>query len=601
MALEEKVYNLPASPGVYLFKNGREELIYIGKAKSLRHRVRSYFQDRPVDVKTEVMVSQIEDLEFIVTDTEVEALILESNLVKKNKPRFNVHLKDDKSFPYLKVTVHEAFPRVFIARKVRKDGALYFGPFLPASLARRTLKLINTHFLMRSCDLEIDGKLDRPCLDYHIKRCLGPCVEELCTREQYTQAVQEVVLFLQGKNEHLVRNLTDKMDAAAEREEYELAAFYRDRIATVRALAERQKMIMGSLNDVDFFAYHQEGPRLALQLFALRGSKLVGRREFFWEDLISFRPSEFLSSAIRQYYLQDAYVPNEIYTSDELEDRQLIEEWLSLRKGARVKVHVPQRGEKYQMLQLVKKNARLAFDSRFRVLRGEQEDLLRQLQGVLALPVLPRRIEAFDISNIQGSDSVASLVVCEDGEMVPAEYRRYRIRTVRGPDDFASMEEVVTRRYQRVLQEEAVLPDLVLLDGGKGQLSVAVHALEGLGLEELAVASIAKREETLFVKGKEDPIVLPLRSPILQLIQRIRDEAHRFAITYHRKRRRMRDLSSELEGIPGIGPKLKTRLLRSFGSLREVQGASVYELAQAVGWQKASEIARHFGSTAVLK
>lgn len=582
--LEARLENLPEKAGVYLFKDSRDRILYIGKAKNLRHRVRSYFQaGRGFDPKTEVLKSRIRDLEFIVTDSEIEALLLESTLVKKHDPRFNVKLKDDKAFLHIKLAVNEPYPRVLLTRRVLHDGALYFGPYLPASLARNTVKIINRHFLLRTCDLNIDGNLDRPCLEYYIKRCLGPCVRGLCTQEEYRRAVDDVILLLEGKNEELIRSLTAKMREASERQHYEAAAFYRDRIHMVRELGEKQKMILSGVNDVDIFAYYREGTRLALQLFTLRSGKIVGKREFYWEDLEFFNPSQFLSDAIRQYYLTAGFVPHEIYLPVEIEDQELIGQWLSEKKGRKVRLTAPQKGEKHDLLLLVEKNAQIAFENRFRILGSAREKLLEDLRRELDLPAIPARVEAFDVSNIQGDETVASLVVCEKGVMKKSEYRKFKIRTVRGADDFASIYEAVHRRYRRLVEEEKSLPDLVLVDGGKGQLHFAYQALSELGIEDIPVASIAKREELIFVQGQDEPIALERTAPALHLIQEIRDEAHRFALTYHRKRRSLRDFTSELDAVEGIGEKRKKRLLRNFGSVARIREARVEELVPFVG------------------
>ena len=595
--LQEKLDNLPVEPGVYLYRDTAGKIIYIGKARSLRSRVRSYFQEsRPLDPKTERLVEEAADLEFIITDSEVEALILESTLVKKHQPRYNVNLKDDKSFPYLKLTVNEPYPRIFITRRIKRDGALYFGPFLPASYARRTIKLVNKYFKLRTCNLEIDGTLSRPCLDYQMKRCLGPCVAGLCTHEQYLRAAEDVKLLLSGKTDELILQLEGRMNEAAENLLFEAAALYRDWIAMVRDISERQKMILEGHDDTDLFGYHQEDTRLAMAVFAMRGGRIVGRREFYWEGLLSFEPGEFFSAALQQYYLQDTFTPKEILVPADPEDVEVLESWLSERKGSRVHVRSPLRGLNSELLDLVMRNARLCFETRFRILKPKGEELLRPLQEVLGLETVPRRIETFDVSHIQGSETVASMVLCENGEMKRSGYRKFKIESVKGPDDFASMREAVHRHYENVLeQDEGTLPDLVLIDGGKGQLSAAAAALDDLGLENQSVAAIAKREEILFVKGREDrPIALPRESPILHLIQRMRDEAHRFAVSYHRKRRELRDLDSELMDIPGVGEVRRKVLLRAFGSLERVKKASFEELSPYVGPKTATQILHYF-------
>ena len=602
MAIEERLKEIPTSPGVYLHKDATGKVIYVGKAKNLRSRVRSYFRARPFDRKTDALVENISDLEFIVTDNEVEALILEATLVKQHKPRYNIKLQDDKSYPHLKLTVNEPFPKVVITRRIQRDGALYFGPFLPAALARRTIDVINRTFQLRTCDIEIDGKAPRPCLEYHIKRCLGPCVKGLCTPEQYQEAVRDVRLLLEGRNKELADTLEERMMEASEETRYELAAKYRDLRKTVIRLSEQQKMATTSEDDIDIFGYYREGKRLALQLFTMREGHIVGRREFFWEDLPDdgFDPAEFLSDVLSQYYAQD-YVPREIYVPVDFEDRELLEKALRKRRGKRVRVFFSQRGEKRDMIDLVDKNAKLAFEQRFRILKPDMKRVLEELQETLELPRLPARIESFDISHIQGAENVAGMVVCENGKMNRSEYRKFRIRGVDGANDVASMREVITRRYRRLLEEGKPLPDLIVIDGGKGQLNGAAEAMRELGLEAVAMVGIVKPPlrhndvAYLLLKGREDePIYLDPHSLILRLLQMIRDEAHRFAVTYHRKRRELRDFTSELTAIPGVGEKRKGRLLRHFGSIQRVAKASVIELTPFVGRKTAQDIADHF-------
>ncbi|MBM3791284.1 MAG: excinuclease ABC subunit UvrC, partial [Acidobacteria bacterium] len=481
--LQQKLDQLPAAPGVYLFRNGQGTVIYIGKARSLRNRVRTYFQEkRPLDPKTLRLIEEIADVEYILTDTEVEALILESTLVKQRQPRYNVNLKDDKSFPYLKLTVQEEFPRIFLTRRIKKDGALYFGPFLPASYARQTLRLVHKYFRLRTCNLEIDGHLPRPCLDYQMKRCLGPCVAGLCSRDEYYRAVEEVKWLLSGRTEALIERLQRRMLEASENLHYEAAALHRDRIAMVREISEKQKMILEGQDDSDLFGYHAEEDRLALSVFAMRGGRIAGRREFFWERLESFEPAEFLSGALKQYYLQDTFTPREIYIPADIEDADVLEQWLSERSGSRVHVRSPRRGLKAGLLDLVTRNAAMSFETRFRVLKPRGDEVLRPLQEALGLSSPPARIETFDVSHTQGADTVASMVVCEDGEMKRKDYRKFRIESVKGPDDCAAMREAVHRHYENVLEEDEIrLPDLILIDGGKGQLSAALAALADLG------------------------------------------------------------------------------------------------------------------------
>ncbi len=599
MSLAEKLSTLPTCPGCYLHKDAHGTVIYVGKAKNLRHRVRSYFQSsRHHDPKTQALVAHIADVEFIVTDTEVEALVLESNLIKQYKPRYNVLLKDDKQYPHLKLTLNEPFPRVIKTRRVLNDGALYHGPYLPASLAHQTLKLVNQMFQLRTCDIEIDGKRDRPCLEYHIKRCLGPCVRELCGPAEYAEAVRDVKLFFEGKNKQLVAELQARMERAAEELRFEQAARYRDQLRLIERLGETQKMMLKNAADVDIFGYHRDGARLALQLFTMREGRIIGRREFFWEDLPpgdGFDPAAFLGEALTQYYALGNYVPHEVHAPHDFADRDVLEAFLSARRSAKVRILTPQRGQKRELIELVERNARVAFDQRFRTLKPDMADVLDELTDLLALPRFPARIECFDISHIQGAEAVASLVVFENGQPAKDEYRKFRIKTATGGDDFAAMREVVGRRYARLLREAKNLPDLVIVDGGKGQLSAAAQALRELDLEALPLAAIAKREELIFVKGREsDPLRLERHSPLLHLIQAIRDEAHRFAVTFHRQRRTLRDFDSELLAIPGVGPKLKNRLLRNLGSLENIRRASIAELTPFVGVQRARAIWQHF-------
>src|SRR5215204_1168638 len=604
LTLEEKLKNLPTSPGGYLHKDEGGKIIYVGKAKNLRNRVRSYFQSgRGHDRKTRELVKRITDLEFIVTDTEVEALVLESNLIKQHKPRYNVLLKDDKQYPHLKLTISEPFPRVMITRRIQRDGSLYFGPYLPAALARRTIDLINRTFQLRTCDIEIDGRLPRPCLEYHIKRCLGPCVKDLCRPDEYAEAVRDVRMFLEGKNRELADEYERRMAQASDEMRFEMAAKYRDLRKTVLAVSEQQKMAHTQDLDVDIFGFHREGARLALQLFTMREGKIVGRREFFWEDLAeddSFDAASFLSDVLTQYYSTD-YVPREIHVPVDFEDRELLEKALTERKGRRVRILDPQRGQKREMIELVEKNALIAFEQRFRVLKPDMERVLEELQEVLELPRFPARIESFDVSNISGSENVAAMVVCENGKMNRPEYRKFRIKTVEGSNDPASMREAVFRRYRRQLDENNPLPDLVMIDGGKGQLSAAASAMRELGLEAVPMIGVVKPPRRhndvshLLRKGSEDsPIYLDSHSPVLRLIQLIRDETHRTAVTYHRKRRELRDFTSELTAIPGVGEKRKNSLLRNLGSIQKVAEATVEQLSPFVGRKTAEDIFEHF-------
>ncbi|MGC2238159.1 MAG: excinuclease ABC subunit UvrC [Pyrinomonadaceae bacterium] len=602
MTLDEKLKNLPPAPGVYIHKNSEGKILYVGKAKNLRNRVRQYFQSsRNQDAKTRELVKRIVDFEFIVVDNEVEALVLESNLIKLHKPRYNILLKDDKQYPHLKLT-NEPFPKVVITRKILRDGASYYGPFLPAKLARDTLNLINRAFQLRTCDIEIDGKLPRPCLEFHLKRCLAPCVKELCKPTEYSEAARDVKLLLEGKNKELADELEQRMWHFAEAQKYELAAKYRDLHKTVLALAGEQKMATTPDRDVDILGFYREGKLLALQLFTMREGKIVGRREFFWEDLDAenFNASNFLGEVLAQYYSTD-YVPLEIHVPQDFEDRATLEKALTERRGRKVKILDPKRGQKRELVELVENNAKIAFEQRFRILKPDTQKVLEDLQILLELPQFPERIESFDISNISGAENVAGIVVYENAKPARAEYRRLIIKTVEGANDFASMNEAVFRRYKRLLNEEKPLPQLIFIDGGKGQISAAAAAMQGLDLEMIPLVGLVKPPKRhneishLLRYGHEDnPIPFENGSPVFRLVQQIRDETHKTAIQYHRKRREMRDFTSELTAIEGVGEKRKMKLLRSFGSIERIAKASVEELTPFVGLKTANLIFGHF-------
>jgi len=595
--LEAKLNRIPAGPGVYLYKDRANQTVYVGKAKSLRNRVRTYFQlSRDLDQRKDQMMDAIEDVEFIMTDTEGEALALENNLIKQYKPKYNVLLRDDKTYPYIKLTVNEPFPRAVITRRVRKDGALYFGPFFPAGLARKSLKLIERYFLIRNCNIQIDGKRPRPCLQYYIHRCVGPCVEGNTTYEQYQEAVKDVRLFLEGRNNDLIKRLRAKMEEASANEEFELAAHYRDAVDTMEALAERQKMAVLGYDDIDIFGYHQEENMVSVSIFHMRGGRVVDKKELFWEDQENFDAGEFFQSVLKQYYVDAPFIPIEIHVPVDFEDRVLLEEWLSQRRGRKVEIRTPQRGAKREMMDLVNRNARLSFLQRFRAAMPSPAMISKDVEEVLDLEKPPRRIECFDISNLQGSDVVASMVVWEDGRMKKSDYRRFIIRSLSGlPDDFQSMREVVTRRYKRIQDEGLSMPDLVLIDGGVGQLHAAQSALDGLNIVDQSLASIAKKEEIIYIAGREDePVILERRSPVLRLIQQIRDESHRFAITFHRQRRGRRILTSELCDVEGIGLKTTQKLLTHFGSVAKIKEATVEDLQSVVNRPQAEAVWKHF-------
>jgi excinuclease ABC subunit C len=595
--LQAKLESLPLRPGVYLFKDAEGAIVYVGKARVLRDRVRSYFQaSRPIDPRKGTMVADIADLDLVVTDSEMEALALENNLIKRHKPRYNVLLRDDKNHPYLKLTLAEDYPRLHVVRRPAEDGNAYGGPYIPASLGRKTAAVVHRVFGVRSCKETLNGRRPRPCLQYQIHRCLAPCVAEVCSPERYRQACEDARLFLEGRSDEVLQRLEEQMATAAADERFEQAASLRDQVRALERLGTTQKITTTDLEERDLFGSCVEGERAALQVFSVRDGKVVAREGFLLDRLTE--PETFLSSSLQQYYAQGRYVPREILVAEAVPDRELLEAWLSARRGGAVRIRIPQRGEKVRLLELVVRNARLAFELEWKHPRRQTQEILRSLRDLLDLEVEPRRIECFDISNIQGSDVVASLVVFEEGLPRKSDYRTFRIKGLSGaPDDFASMREVVGRRYRRLLEEGKELPDLVLIDGGKGQLGAALQALEELGLGEQPVASLAKREELIFVPGREEPLALPHSSPVLQLVQRIRDEAHRFAIGFHRKARTMRTLTSELDEIPGVGPTTRRKLLSRFGSLRGVRGASLAELAGAVGAATAAKIRAHFEST----
>jgi len=668
-----KIRTLPTEPGVYLYKNAEGEVIYVGKAKNLRSRVASYFHEgRWEDSKTGTLVREAVDVDYIVVANNKEALALENNLIKQRKPRFNILLRDDKTYPYVKLTLGERWPRVYVTRRLRKDGSAYYGPYFPANLAYRIVDLIHRNFLIPSCKVDLTRFHPRPCLQYYIKRCLGPCVKELTTPDAYQEAVRDVKLFLEGRPTDLSRSLHQRMEQAATAQEYERAARYRDLISTVEQLQERQRIAAAEGDDADVFGYHYENGMLAVNLFHMRGGRVVDRREFFWEDLPelaapgdaesgtervgtaapgcpggqsspahladsaadpaksadsagkssraslstdsrgrlspheseeseAFNPGEFFSALLKQIYIGQPYVPRNLYVPVDFEDRETLEDLLSDQlagenaRAARVHILVPQRGDKRSLIDLAGNNAKQSYDQRFRVLKPNAKAIQAELQDALGLPELPKRIECFDISHIQGAETVASMVVWEDGKMKKSDYRKFIIRTVEGVDDFASMREVVTRRYKRLQQEEKPMPSLVLIDGGLGQLHAAAEALESLEIINQPLAAIAKREEILYVYGQEkDPVALDHHSPVLHLIQLIRDEAHRFAVTFHRKRRQMRDRSTELLEIPGVGESTTRRLLEHFGSLQAIKHADASALSAVVTQVQAEAISNHF-------
>ena len=703
MDLQEKIRALPTQPGVYLYKNAEGEVIYVGKAKNLRSRVRSYLLEASqANAKTGSLMREAIDLDYILVANEHEALALENNLIKQRKPRFNILLRDDKTYPYVKLTLADRYPKVFVTRRLRKDGAAYYGPYFPGNLAYRVVELIHRSFLLPSCKVDLSRYHPRACLQYYIHRCLGPCVEGLTTPEAYKDAVRDAQLFLEGRHAELERTLTARMMAAAEAEQFEAAARLRDQLSTIRQLQEKQRIATAEQSDdADVFGYHYEDGSLAVNLFHVRAGKIVDRREFFWENLQvqgsgimdreeadsesvilsgrsgaegvegsavafpgasygtiqespAFQAGHVFSALLKQLYIDQHYVPRTILVPVDFDDRESLSALLSERTGHKIEIVAPQRGEKRSLVDLAGQNAKQSYTQRFRVLEPSRKAIQEALADVLMLPELPRRIECFDISHIQGAETVASMVVWEDGKMNRSAYRKFKVKTVAGVDDFASMREVVERRYRRLRdaaqehgtgvpsfrrssgervgdhdsssalkehdfsraghkqnktvasapedarsKEPTTMPSLVLIDGGLGQLHAAAEALESLGLTTQPLASIAKKEEIVYLYGSEDdPIVLDRRSPVLHLIQLIRDESHRFAVGYHRQRRAMRDRDSELLNIPGVGAQTRQRLLTHFGSLRDVRQANAESLAAVVPRRTAEAIWRHFHETA---
>ena len=690
MDLQEKIRALPTQPGVYLYKNAEGEVIYVGKAKNLRSRVRSYLLEASqANAKTGSLMREAIDLEYILVANEHEALALENNLIKQRKPRFNILLRDDKTYPYVKLTLADRYPKVFVTRRLRKDGAAYYGPYFPGNLAYRVVELIHRSFLIPSCKVDLSRYHPRACLQYYIHRCLGPCVEGFTTPEAYKDAVRDAQLFLEGRHAELERTLTARMMTAAEAEQFEAAARLRDQLSTVHQLQEKQRIATAEQSDdADVFGYHFEDGALAVNLFHMRAGKIVDRREFFWEDLPDmlgapgldsetwetttpgapsfprpfaervgnqssqpvepvFRAGPIFSALLKQLYIDQHYVPRSILIPVDFDDREALATLLTERTGHRVELAVPQRGEKRSLVDLASQNARQSHTQRFRVLEPSRKAIQEALADALMLPELPRRIECFDISHIQGAETVASLVVWQDGKMNKSAYRKFKVMTVQGVDDFASMREVVHRRYKRIRdqqtpqknldlpdtlgapfgcdpeqsaaeskdlllgnggarvgdhepqlaksKEPTTMPSLVLIDGGLGQLHAAADALESLGFTSQPLASIAKKEEVIYLYGNEDePVVLDRRSPVLHLVQLIRDESHRFAVGYHRQRRAMRDRDSELLNIPGVGQQTRQRLITHFGSLRDVQQATAESLAAVVPRKTAETIWRHF-------
>lgn len=602
---EERLRALPEQPGVYLFKDAEGRILYVGKSVSLRNRVRSYFgSPRNLDAKTRELVARIADFDIIVTDNELEALILESTLIKEHKPRYNISLRDDKGYPFIKVTLNEEWPRVIKVRRVENDGARYFGPYSSAGSVNRTLELLKKTFPYRSCDERIDGRRKRPCLDYHIGRCLAPCVG-LADRAAYMEAIQQVILFLEGRGDQVLQQVRRRMEAAAAGLEFERAALLRDQLHALEHVLERQKVVSALAGDSDVIAFARDDGETCVQVFFIRRGRLIGNESFVLQGTAEASPQEIMTSFVTQFYQTAAQVPPTILLQHEILDRPVIEEWLQRRRGGKVVLRVPRKGEKRQLVDLVARNAGEALEQlRLKWLseRQRQAGALAELREILGLPGMPRRIEGFDISTLQGQAAVGSMVVFVDGAPKRSAYRRFQIRTVAGQDDYAMLEEVLRRRFRHIPQGEEPdeaweLPDLVLVDGGRGQVNVAARVLEKVGLAHIPLLGLAKKEETLHLATRPDPLVLPHDSMALYLLERIRDEAHRFAITYHRTRREKEAVSSRLEEIPGIGPRRRAALLRHFGSLDAIRRATVEELAAVPGMNRsvAERLKEHLG------
>lgn len=604
--LEEKLANLPDEPGVYIMKDASDRIIYIGKAVSLRNRVRQYFQSsRGHSEKVKSMVSRIRDFEYIITDSELEALILECNLIKKHKPHYNILLKDDKHYPYIKITTEEEYPRVVITRRVEKDKNRYFGPYTSTRAVRETLDILKKVFPIRTCKKNVKQGtvIDRPCLNYHIKQCMGPCQGNI-DKNEYHNIIINICSFLDGKYDEILSSLKEEMAEAAENLQFERAAALRDKIAAVDIVLQNQKVLSTAMEDQDVIAFAHGKEETMVQMFFIRSGKLIGTEQFCLEETLGTEHKEVISSFIKQFYLISPFIPKEILLQEEIDEILIIERWLSERRGNRVYIRVPKRGEKHKLVQMAIKNAEEALANLTLKVRREKErtqGASEDLAKYLDLEKPPFRIEAFDISNFQGAEAVASMVVFEGGKPKNKDYRRFKIKTVDGPNDFASMAEVVRRRYSRGLKEREELnkqgkdyssgkfssfPDLILIDGGKGQLSSALNALRGLGISDIPVIGLAEEFEEIYMEDREEPVRIPRDANALHLLQRVRDEAHRFAITYHRSLRDKNSLHSVLEDIPEIGPKRRRELFKYFGSVDAIRGASMDELCKVPGMNK---------------
>jgi len=579
---------LPAKPGVYLFKDKEGNVIYVGKAANLSNRVKSYFgAPSSLSNKVQRLVAKIQDFEFLVTNSEQEALILECNMIKKYTPRYNVHLKDSKTFPYLKIDVNEDWPGVHITRRVQKDGARYFGPFASAGSVRKTLRLIKKIFPFRSCRKRIEGKDKRPCLDYYIHRCLGPCIGAV-EKQEYHDVINQVILFLQGKQELILRELNTKMKAAAQQLQFERAALLRDQIKAIEKVIEGQRIATTLQGEKDVIGLAQNKKQAYVKLFSIRNNKLIGQDHFIMEGIKGESPRQIMTSFVKQYYASASYIPSLILLQHPVDEPAVLSEWLEQQRGSRVELQVPQRGTKKKLVDTAAENAAQGLElAQAKEMKVEViSSGLQELKNRLRLPKMPRRIECYDVSNIQGALAVGSMVVLEKGWPKPAHYRRFRIKTVAGADDYAMIQETLRRRFKRGLTGEgtwAIIPDLVLIDGGKGQLNAALELRQKLGLDSIPMASLAKENEEVFIPSDPKPVYIAKDSPALHILQRARDEAHRFAISYHRRLRYKEGIISALDSIPGIGPRRKKALLKKFGSIEAIKEASSEELSQTEG------------------
>ncbi len=582
-SLKAKIENLPEKPGIYFFKDSQNNVIYIGKARSLKDRVKSYFQATS-DSKVRNILSETADLEFILTDSEREATFLENNFIRQYQPKFNLKLKDDKSFPYLKLTLHEKFPGIYLTRRVEEDGAKYFGPFSPAHQARKTIHLINKYFGIRGCEEAVPGKRKRPCLEYDLKLCTAPCVRYISETE-YRESIANALLFLEGKTEKLLKILKQKMKETATRQEFEQAALWRDFIQTIEQIKEKPKLISVSLEDKDIFGFSRKEVKVALYVFQMRKGKVIESEGIYLQEKPRTSNREILFSQLFKFYKEKKDLPEKILLPFEQLDRDKVLENLSFLRKEKIKILFPQKGKNRKLVELANKNAEILLRK-----RSKEISPLREAKEILGLKKIPKRIEGFDVSNIGGEESVASLVVFENGLPHKKDYRKYKIRTVEGPNDVASLQEVIQRRYTRVIQEKKALPDLILVDGGKGQLNAAKKSLERLRLGKLSLISLAKKEEIIFTPAHKQGLRLERTSPALKLFQNIRDEAHRFAISFHRLRREKKSFESPLDGIPGLGEKRKARLLAKYKSIEEIKKAPIEELARIIGRKATKEL-----------